>query len=710
MKKVLSLFLAVMMVASIVAMMPVFTVSAAEPSYDGDSLDPNTIISNNPNVAINTETLRAPTYANCNDNDKFGEFNDTYKKLFDGDFGSKAEGNLNGTAIFEFDTVASAIVTHYVIYTGNDNEKCNGRNPESWVLKASNDGENWTVIDTVTSTGLDEVNSTPYGYEVDTPGYYTKYQIAFTKSGSWCQVCELKLYTLNDLVKPEDAHVTSFKDTKNMIATFTYQNHGLKVGDTVSIEEISQDVTVTAVNGDTVEIRTLEMPINRSWISLSFAQNKKIVVPVSFANTETAIGFVQLRPNSADPMGKFDVRIIVETFKDYIKHFDSANITATVEYGNSEHREFKFDTTTVYQSIKAGNETLYPSAGCLYFGGVITGIPNGDYNVKATLTLTVDGQNTEIVLSQNGVDVSNPLDNPAKNTQEATKVDGLYIYILEEWSQGNGYSSESYGETVVAFGNGQTLSDFVGNKQDYNNNVTVIVNVNGTNYKITKFANDGNWFRPNIEDANVPILEGLEYNFTVYVFDANYKMVYYTNTVTHRATYTTKNTTDNRTKLNVELPGGLSTIDSSTLTNLTCSGQNSMFNNTTENVAQLFDKNTSDTKMGCHCNKGATITVTFNTSSAQTITYYTLYTGNDTAKNPARNPVSWKLYGKVDSNWVVLSEIGLTNDTVTGLEATNSTPYSYKVKNPQSCTEYKIEFVTASEKFQMNELVLHTGN
>lgn len=835
MKKVLSLFLAVMMVASIIAMMPVFTVSAADPSYDGDSFDPRDIIRYKKLATIDTNSISTANGS------------DSASKLFDGDhkdtkweFGSSAGDDYQ----IAFKTTEVVTVANYVLFTGGDTETYSDRNPRSFTLWGSTDGVTYTEIDIVTTTGLDGVNSTPYGYAVDTPKAYQYYKLTFKADGGYFQLNELQLYTaddgrdtdLNSLtynrynipcsasanvgcgfidgnIRPIDKKIyptvsdifgtndknTILNNTKVYVdgveanlnngylgythnsihdgyafgiigtsltagqstdITFligddyymsftldgnnigvnahqvissetTYYNDNAEFGsdrnslvakvtfaDSVPVQvgeevdfrlhdehDTERTATVSAIEGNTITFVATNFTTKHSLCEFTFADETKFSITIdNMPATKSAIGFVQLRPNSADPMGKFDVRIIVETFKDYIKPFDSANITATVEYGNNGHREFEFDTTTVYQSIKAGNETLYPSAGCLYFGGVITGIPNGDYNVKATLTLTVDGNNTEIVLSQKGVDVSNPLDNPAKNTQEATKVDGLNIYCLEE--SNHAYCEQSKGQTVVVFDRAQTLSDFVGNKQDNNDNVTVIVNVNGINYKITKFANDGPYFRPNIQDANVPILEGLEYDFTVYVFDANYKMVYYTNTVTHRATYTTKNTTDNRTKLNVELPGALTNVTVKS-GSISANGLSHWGDGAATN---LFDGNTTGTKIGGKCSTGSTITVNFSTETAQTITYYTLYTGGDTASNADRNPLSWKLSGKVGNDWVVLSDIGLTNDTVTGLEAKNSTPYSYKVKNPQSCTEYKIEFVTASDEFQMNELVLHTGN
>ena len=694
MKKLLSLFLAVMMVASIVVLMPVFSVSAAEPTYDGDSFDPTDVITNKTIVEISQESLARPTLSN--NADSFG--NSSYAKLFDGNHSSKIEGNLSGTATLTFQTTNAAIVTDYVIYTGNDNVEWPGRNPASWVLKGTTDGVEWVVLDSVSSTGLDEANSTPYGYKIDNPDVYKDYRIEFTKGGGYCQICELVLYTDVTPVEAEDSFVTYYKDTHSAKATFTLKDHGLFVGATFGLIGEQAKAEVIAVDGDTVSVTVSNLSSDPISLAMKWdaGTSKYLTIPVDvFANTETAIGFVQLRPNSSNAMTQFDVRIIVEALEEYIKHYDSAKITAIVEYGVSESRTFEFNTTTVYKSIQAGNEILKPSDGCLYFGGAITGIPNGDYNVKASLTLTVDGEETEIVLSQDGNDVSNPLTNPADNTVEATNRN-FNLYGIEN------HAKNDITNTYVVY-NGYDDVDAVvqaGGK--------VVLNINGTNYYINDFNNYGTyWGRLNAEVAGAEFLMGASYTITMYVYDANYKMVYYTDPLTTVSPVTASNTVDNRTGVNVTLPEGLGTApmdtSSATVTGITTWGDGAASN--------LIDGNTSGSKIGGNnTSLGATITVTFKTTSAVTATYYTLYTGGDTASNQGRNPLSWKLYGKVGNDYVLLSDIGYTLTTRPGIEPVNRTPYSYQIENPQSCTEYKIEFIAGSGQFQMNELVLHTGN
>ncbi len=162
---------------------------------------------------------------------------------------------------------------------------------------------------------------------------------------------------------------------------------------------------------------------------------------------------------------------------------------------------------------------------------------------------------------------------------------------------------------------------------------------------------------------------------------------------------------DNRESSGIELPSGISQIASSDITVGNVNGFSSTWGDGA--ATHLFDGNTTGTKIGGDTTTGATISVEFSLKSATTLTYYTLYTGGDTASNPGRNPSAVTLYGKVGENWVVLSAIATSDTTPPIVGATNSTPYSYQIDNPQACSDYKVEFVTQSNKFQMNELVLY---
>lgn len=66
----------------------------------------------------------------------------------------------------EFHTAKPVVPKKYVLITGNDNLKYNGRNPRDWKIKAKNEGdESWTVIAEVNNDEiLKDVNFTPYTF------------------------------------------------------------------------------------------------------------------------------------------------------------------------------------------------------------------------------------------------------------------------------------------------------------------------------------------------------------------------------------------------------------------------------------------------------------------------------------------------------------------------------------------------------------------
>ena len=119
-----------------------------------------------------------------------------------------------------------------------------------------------------------------------------------------------------------------------------------------------------------------------------------------------------------------------------------------------------------------------------------------------------------------------------------------------------------------------------------------------------------------------------------------------------------------------------------------------------------FDGETNDTKLGTP-NANGSATLQFSLTEAATVSYYTFYTGNDTAPTLPRNPLSWVMYGKVGEEWVELSKVGPDEDT--GMELVSCTPYSYAVKNPVECKDYKFVFVTKTV-FQLNEVVMYQND
>lgn len=128
---------------------------------------------------------------------------DATSNLVDGNTGTKWCSNTGhkteGIYFCEFHTASAVRVDGYTLTTGTDNETWNDRNPKDWVLKAKvNSGDAWTTIATVSNDAtLEDKNTTPYDFDVDTPGEYQYFriEISSTRGGDGTmQLGEMQLF------------------------------------------------------------------------------------------------------------------------------------------------------------------------------------------------------------------------------------------------------------------------------------------------------------------------------------------------------------------------------------------------------------------------------------------------------------------------------------------------------------------------------------
>lgn len=97
-------------------------------------------------------------------------------------------GSQGALATLTWSTATPTTLKNYVIYTcwdaGIDENVGEGwgRTPHSWALFGSNDGETWTALDIVANSGMENLNSKPYGFTVDHPAAYTQYTMVFTSA------------------------------------------------------------------------------------------------------------------------------------------------------------------------------------------------------------------------------------------------------------------------------------------------------------------------------------------------------------------------------------------------------------------------------------------------------------------------------------------------------------------------------------------------
>ena len=154
-----------------------------------------------------------------------GTGDEGYDKLVDGKFvmgnftkwGTLAKGTpTDETGSYywvDFNSDQPIQVSKYILTTGNDNATYSGRNPKSWVLKGKlNENDTWTTIATVTNdeTLLDK-NCTDYEFSLDKVGTYKYFRFmvsALRGTGSFMQLCELRLQAPDDPLILSNARVT----------------------------------------------------------------------------------------------------------------------------------------------------------------------------------------------------------------------------------------------------------------------------------------------------------------------------------------------------------------------------------------------------------------------------------------------------------------------------------------------------------------------
>jgi len=103
----------------------------------------------------------------------------------------------NGTATgwLQYQFGSAKVIGSYTVRSGNGYAT---RAPKDWTLKGSNDGTNWTVVDTVTSQTSWTAGGEQRSFTVDTPGSYTYYRLDITANNtdSYLQIDEVTLVSL----------------------------------------------------------------------------------------------------------------------------------------------------------------------------------------------------------------------------------------------------------------------------------------------------------------------------------------------------------------------------------------------------------------------------------------------------------------------------------------------------------------------------------
>lgn len=120
--------------------------------------------------------------------------NEGVENLFDGDTSTKLYTNTSTPCSIAWTMNKETSIYSYTLTTANDNATFKNRTIKSWVLYGSNDGNSWDAIDTVTDSGMDDINYADYTYIVDKVGAYTQFKLTVTEGyGDSFQLSEISL-------------------------------------------------------------------------------------------------------------------------------------------------------------------------------------------------------------------------------------------------------------------------------------------------------------------------------------------------------------------------------------------------------------------------------------------------------------------------------------------------------------------------------------
>lgn len=138
-----------------------------------------TVILIHPNLVVEVDVTNDGEYSVSRDNGDGPEGREGSLKLIDNDYNSKfLQGGFSGDLWMQLIYDEPQLIGAYTFTSGNDAPT---RDPKSWYLEASNDGENWVTID----ERSDETFATRFEtrrFEIATPVAYTHFRLNITEN------------------------------------------------------------------------------------------------------------------------------------------------------------------------------------------------------------------------------------------------------------------------------------------------------------------------------------------------------------------------------------------------------------------------------------------------------------------------------------------------------------------------------------------------
>ena len=197
-----------------------YTLSAVESLLNLFEAIPSalSLVSPNNMTSYNVPSPYVVTDSGTYEADKYGW------RAFNGTLGSEPDYMSSGLpATLSIDLGAATRLDNYKLSVGG-NSAGNGQAPKNWTIEGSNDGTNWTIVDTRTNiTGW--VEAVQKSFDLDTPSTYRYYKIVVT-AVQWSfltRIAEFQLYRanapINRLVSPTDYSISYESNPSSLTIT-----------------------------------------------------------------------------------------------------------------------------------------------------------------------------------------------------------------------------------------------------------------------------------------------------------------------------------------------------------------------------------------------------------------------------------------------------------------------------------------------------------
>ncbi|MGM9636413.1 MAG: discoidin domain-containing protein, partial [Eubacteriales bacterium] len=278
------------------------------------------------------------------------------EKAFDGNVDTKwlTKSRIGAIEVC-FANSASYAIGVYSITSGNDESP---RDPKSWKLYGSVDGENWVLVDEQEEQTFSARHATNR-YEIQNPAAYACYRLEITENngGEYLQLAELSLYEVGGADAPDFTGITP---TSSATRTLTAPKSTIFEG---------ESLTLTGANGAQMKFAASDSAIAVGEVSFDASTGTSSVTLTAVGNV---LGGRVVGLDADGKMGIFTLDVIGEGSYTYITDSVKASFIAAAD-GSSVDPAAAFDgdrltvlsaacqTLTLQVSFEAGRQILVNS-------------------------------------------------------------------------------------------------------------------------------------------------------------------------------------------------------------------------------------------------------------------------------------------------------------------------------------------------------------